>query len=67
MNTDEATRVYVLRTGMVTELRELGAIYSDRIADAFVAVPRHLFTPEEPWEKVYAANSAVVISATSTA
>jgi protein-L-isoaspartate O-methyltransferase len=30
---------------MVRELRELGAICSDPVAEAFRTVPRHLFAP----------------------
>jgi protein-L-isoaspartate(D-aspartate) O-methyltransferase len=43
-----------LRAAMVRELRELGAIRSDRVATAFEAVPRHLFAPGETLERAYA-------------
>ncbi|MGH8906602.1 MAG: methyltransferase, FxLD system [Egibacteraceae bacterium] len=49
-----------LREAMVAALREMDAIRGDRAADAFRAVPRHLFAPGEPLEGVYAADSAVV-------
>lgn len=48
------------RGAMVAALRELSAIRSDQVADAFRAVPRHLFAPGEPLESVYAADSALV-------
>lgn len=40
---------------MITELRELKVIRSDRVVEAFLA-PRHLFVAREPLEKAYAAN-----------
>lgn len=43
-----------LRARMVRDLRELGAIRSDRVAAAFEAVPRHLFAPGESLERAYA-------------
>jgi protein-L-isoaspartate(D-aspartate) O-methyltransferase len=39
---------------MVRDLRELGAIQTDRVASAFEAVPRHMFAPGEPLERAYA-------------
>ena len=56
----ETTQADALREAMIAELRELKAIRSDRVADAFRAVPRHLFAPGEPLESAYAADSAVV-------
>ncbi len=56
----EAPQIDALREAMVVELREDGRIRSDRVADAFRAVPRHLFAPEAPVEKAYTAYSAVV-------
>lgn len=57
---DEATRADGLREAMIAELREMTAIRSDQVADAFRTVPRHLFAPEEPLESAYAANSTLV-------
>ncbi len=49
-----------LREAMIGELREMGAIRSDRVAEVFRAVPRHLFAPGAPLEAVYAATTSVV-------
>lgn len=57
---DETTQVDALCEAMINELRELKAICSDRVADAFRAVPRHLFAPGKPLEAVYTADSALV-------
>ena len=54
---DETARASALRVAMVAELRELGAIRSDRVADAIGAVLRHLFAPGEPLERAYAAKT----------
>ena len=43
----------VLRATMVDALRERGCIQRDEIADAFRAVPRHLFVPGTPLTEVY--------------
>ncbi|MGH3811562.1 MAG: methyltransferase domain-containing protein [Pseudonocardiaceae bacterium] len=51
---DVATQADALRVAMVAELRELGVIRSDGVADAVATVPRHLFAPGEPLEKAYA-------------
>ncbi|MGQ0773729.1 MAG: methyltransferase, FxLD system [Pseudonocardiales bacterium] len=56
----EAAQADALREAMIAELREMKAIRSDRVADAFRTVPRHLFAPGEPLEAVYAADSALV-------
>lgn len=45
---------------MIGELQALGAIRSDEVAQAFRAVPRHLFVPGESLESAYAANSSVL-------
>jgi protein-L-isoaspartate(D-aspartate) O-methyltransferase len=45
---------------MIAELRAISAIRTDRIADAFQAVPRHLFAPDVALEEVYASTTAVV-------
>lgn len=55
---DEAV---ALRAAMVKELRNLGAIASEPVAAAFTAVPRHVFAVDEPLEKVYDADRALVI------
>ncbi|MGH8885335.1 MAG: methyltransferase, FxLD system [Egibacteraceae bacterium] len=57
MNIHETTQADALREAMVAELRELKAIRSDQIAEAFRAVPRHLFAPGEPLERAYAAKT----------
>jgi protein-L-isoaspartate(D-aspartate) O-methyltransferase len=49
----------LLRASLVDQLRELGAIRSDRVADAFRTVPRHLFAPGAPLEAAYA-NDVVI-------
>ncbi|MGH4018514.1 MAG: methyltransferase, FxLD system [Pseudonocardiaceae bacterium] len=58
---DEATQVDALREAMIAELREMTAIHSDRVADAFRTVPRHLFAPGEPLESAYAAKTILQI------
>ncbi|WIV57856.1 methyltransferase, FxLD system [Amycolatopsis nalaikhensis] len=57
VNADETTQADGLRAAMVTELRELGVIRSDRVATAVGTVPRHLFAPGEPLERAYAAKT----------
>ncbi|MFC7908348.1 methyltransferase, FxLD system [Streptomyces nigra] len=42
-----------LRADMVRALRDQDAITSSRVADAFAAVPRHLFAPDAPSEIAY--------------
>ncbi|MFE2179061.1 methyltransferase, FxLD system [Streptomyces sp. NPDC059455] len=44
-----------LREQMIAKLRELKALRTDAVEQAFRAVPRHLFLPEVPLEKAYAA------------
>ena len=60
-NADETTHAEALREGMIAELREMGTIRSDRVADAFRTVPRHLFAPGAPLVAVYAATTSVII------
>lgn len=48
-----------LREAMIAELREIGAVHSDRVAEVFRAVPRHLFTPGASLEDAYDARDAV--------
>ncbi|CRK57669.1 Protein-L-isoaspartate O-methyltransferase [Alloactinosynnema sp. L-07] len=56
-----STRIDVLRAAMVDELRRMGAIVTERVADAVLAVPRHVFAPVgEPAERVYAPTTAIV-------
>ncbi|MGH4000823.1 MAG: methyltransferase, FxLD system, partial [Pseudonocardiaceae bacterium] len=57
--TDQITHADALRETMIGELREMGAIRSDRVAEVFRAVPRHLFTPGAPLEEVYTPTAAV--------
>jgi protein-L-isoaspartate(D-aspartate) O-methyltransferase len=56
----EAARADLLRTAMVDALRAHGSIRTERVADAFGVVPRHLFAPEATLETAYDAHSAVV-------
>lgn len=60
IDTNTALRAGELRTAMVAELRQLGAVETEPVAAALSTVPRHVFAPGEPLEKAYAANSAVV-------
>ncbi len=55
----EAPQVEALRETMIGKLHEMGAIRSDRVAEVFRAVPRHLFTPGAPLEEVYTPTAAV--------
>src|SRR5690606_10589322 len=55
----DATSADAYRAALVDQLRELGAIRTERVAGAFRAVPRHLFLPQVPLEEAYA-NEAVV-------
>lgn len=58
MNTvhDETT---ALREAMVAALRDLDGIRSGAVAEAFRAVPRHLFAPDAPIDLAYDANTSV--------
>ncbi|MFE4974379.1 methyltransferase, FxLD system [Kitasatospora sp. NPDC056651] len=56
MTTDSdkiVTPVQSLCAALVDQLRGLNAIRTGRVADAFRAVPRHLFAPEAPVAEVY--------------
>lgn len=55
----DATSADAYRAALVDQLRELGAIRTERVARAFRTVPRHLFLPRVPLEEAYA-NEAVV-------
>src|SRR5215470_8126351 len=48
-----------LREAMIGALREMGAVRTERIAEVFRAVPRHLFTPGAPLEAAYDPRDAV--------
>lgn len=48
-----------LRETMIGTLREIGAVRSDRVAEVFRAVPRHLFAPGAPLEAAYDPRDAV--------
>jgi protein-L-isoaspartate(D-aspartate) O-methyltransferase len=54
-----AQEAEVLREAMITELWEMGAVRSDRVAEVFRAVPRHLFTPEASLAEAYDPRDAV--------
>jgi protein-L-isoaspartate(D-aspartate) O-methyltransferase len=49
-----STRARALRERLVDALREQGHIRTDRVAQAFRAVPRHLFAPDVSLEEAYA-------------
>ena len=55
-----------LRTAMVDELRDQGAIRSEPVAGAVSAVPRHLFAVGEPLEEAYAANKPLTVKRDET-
>lgn len=55
----EASQVDALREAMVGGLRAEGWVRSDRVAEAFRAVPRHLFAPGTELETAYADDSVV--------
>ena len=42
-----------LQRSLVDTLKKSGALTSARVAQAFLAVPRHLFLPDEPLERAY--------------
>ncbi|WP_238598023.1 methyltransferase, FxLD system [Saccharothrix sp. ALI-22-I] len=49
-----------LRLRMIDQLRTLSALRGAPVAEAFAAVPRHVFAPEVTPEQAYAANKSVV-------
>jgi protein-L-isoaspartate(D-aspartate) O-methyltransferase len=51
---------------MVGELREMGALASERVAAAVATVPRHLFAPGEPLEAAYAADNPLTVKRDKT-
>ncbi|HEV3157371.1 MAG TPA: methyltransferase, FxLD system [Candidatus Baltobacteraceae bacterium] len=53
------TSVELLRTTLISQLQEEGAIRSDRVVAAFHAVPRHLFLPEVTLESAYANDTVI--------
>lgn len=55
IETPTPARVDALREQMIAELRELKAIRTEAVENAVRAVPRHLFMPEVPLAKAYAA------------
>ncbi|MPZ80269.1 MAG: methyltransferase, FxLD system [Actinophytocola sp.] len=55
----DGSRADELREAMIGALREMGAVQSDRVAEVFRAVPRHLFTPGAPLEDAYDPRDAV--------
>jgi protein-L-isoaspartate(D-aspartate) O-methyltransferase len=52
-------RAAELRTGLVGELRSLGAVRSEPVERAVITVPRHLFLPEVELEEAYKAEFAL--------
>ncbi|WP_158889084.1 methyltransferase, FxLD system [Amycolatopsis anabasis] len=55
----EAQQAESLREAMISTLREMGAIRSDRVAEVFRAVHRDWFTRGASLEEVYSATAAV--------
>lgn len=58
--TPEDDQINTLREAMITKLRELNAIRTEAVEEAFRTVPRHQFMPEAPLEKAYAAEYAQI-------
>ncbi|MFC0628242.1 methyltransferase, FxLD system [Kribbella deserti] len=56
---EPATSAESLRSDLVNELREQGSLRTDRVAEAFLTVPRHLFLPDVPLARAYANDSVV--------
>jgi protein-L-isoaspartate(D-aspartate) O-methyltransferase len=54
-----------LRAALVTHLERIGGIRSAPVRAAFLAVPRHLFTPGEPLHRAYA--NDIVVTRTDSA
>lgn len=54
-----ARKAEALRKTMIGTLREIGAVRSDRVAEVFRAVLRHLFAPGAPLEAAYDPRDAV--------
>ncbi|MFC5721400.1 methyltransferase, FxLD system [Streptomyces gamaensis] len=59
MDTNNTATADSLRSALVAKLRQQSAIRTDRVAEAFLAVPRHVFAPEVPLEEAYALNIVV--------
>ena len=55
----EAQGAEALRETMIGALREMGAVRTERVAEVFRAVPRHLFTPEVSLADAYDPRDAV--------
>lgn len=55
----EASAAHALRAALVDQLRELGAVRTERVADAFRAVGRHLFLPGVSLADGYADDAVV--------
>jgi protein-L-isoaspartate(D-aspartate) O-methyltransferase len=55
----DGSQADVLREAMIGALREMGAVRSDRVAEVFRVVPRHLFTPGASLEDAYDPRDAV--------
>lgn len=60
MNGHEVPQPEELRAAMVNRLREMGAVRSDRVAEAIGTVPRHLFAPGESLADAYTATSTLL-------
>lgn len=63
---ESEARAADLREAMIGELREYGEVVSDRVGEAFRAVPRHLFTPGAMLQEAYAWRDAVHMKRDST-
>ncbi|MGW0827742.1 methyltransferase, FxLD system [Streptomyces sp. NPDC002845] len=58
--TPEDDQINTLREAVIAKLRELNAIRTEAVEEAFRTVPRHLFMPETPREKAHAAEYAQI-------
>lgn len=59
-NDHEVPQPEELRAAMVKRLREMGAVRSNRVAEAIGTVPRHLFAPGESLADAYTATSTLL-------
>ncbi|WP_067966339.1 methyltransferase, FxLD system [Nocardiopsis trehalosi] len=59
-STSATTEAEAARDRMIARLRELGALHSPAVAEAFRSVPRHAFTCDAALDQAYAAETSVV-------
>ncbi len=60
---ESSSDISALRQALVDKLKNAGQIRSPRVEAAFRAVPRHLFVPGVPLEKVYSDESVITKTA----